>query len=132
MDDRELLDRIAEKVGKIDVLVEAQKRLEENQARMETAIGKMADAVTKLAVIEERQDRVRSEVAAMGEHIIDIRKQHNDSIQRIASRVESLESRIDTLERAEPMNAQVRRWVFGAVVLATTAILYALLRTVGL
>ena len=35
MDDRELLDRIAEKVGKIDVLVEAQKRLEENQAKME-------------------------------------------------------------------------------------------------
>ena len=32
--DRELLDRIAEKVGKIDVLVEAQKRLEENQAKM--------------------------------------------------------------------------------------------------
>lgn len=132
MDDRELLGRIAEKVGKIDVLVEAQKRLEENQARMETAIGKMADAVTKLAVIEERQDRVRSEVVAMGELILDIRKQHNESIQRIATRVESLESRIDTLERAEPMNAQVRRWVFGAVVLATTAILYALLRTVGL
>ncbi len=132
MDDRELLGRIAEKVGKIDVLVEAQKRLEENQARMEAAIGKMADAVTKLAVIEERQDRVRSEVVAMGERILDIRKQHNESIQRIAARVESLESRIDTLERAEPMNAQVRRWVFGAVVLATTAILYALLRTVGL
>ncbi len=132
MDDRELLGRIAEKVGKIDVLVEAQKRLEENQARMEAAIGKMADAVTKLAVIEERQDRVRSEVVAMGERILDIRKQHNESIQRLAARVESLESRIDTLERAEPMNAQVRRWVFGAVVLATTAILYALLRTVGL
>lgn len=132
MDDKEVLARIAEKVGKIDVLVEAQKRLEENQARMETAIGKMADAVTKLAVIEERQDRVRSEVVAMGERILDIRKQHNDSIQRIATRVESLESRIDTLERAEPMNAQVRRWVLGAVVLATTAILYALLRTVGL
>ena len=45
MDDRELLGRIAEKVGKIDVLVEAQKRLEENQAKMELAIGKMADAV---------------------------------------------------------------------------------------
>ena len=35
MDDRELLGRIAEKVGKIDVLVEAQKRLEENQAKIE-------------------------------------------------------------------------------------------------
>ena len=35
MDDRELLGRIAEKVGKIDVLIEAQKRLEENQAKME-------------------------------------------------------------------------------------------------
>lgn len=34
MDDRELLDRIAEKVGKIDVSVEAQKRLEENKAKM--------------------------------------------------------------------------------------------------
>ena len=35
MDDRELLARIAEKVGKIDVSVEAQKRLEENKAKME-------------------------------------------------------------------------------------------------
>ena len=35
MDDCELLGRIAEKVSKIDVLVEAQKRLEENQAKME-------------------------------------------------------------------------------------------------
>ena len=120
MDDRELLGRIAEKVGKIDVLVEAQKRLEENQAKMELAIGKMADAVTKLAVIEERQDRVRSEVVAMGERILDIRKQHNESIQRIAMRVESLESRIGTLERTEPMNAQVRRWVISAI-LATAA-----------
>lgn len=132
MDDRELLNRIAEKVGKIDVLVEAQKRLEENQAKMELAIGKMADAVTRLAVMEERQDRVRSEVAAMGERVLDIRKQHNESIKRIAERVESLESRIDTLERAEPMNAQVRKWVLGAMVIAATAILYALLRTVGL
>ena len=121
MDDRELLGRIAEKVGKIDVLIEAQKRLEENQAKMELAIGKMADAVTKLAVIEERQDRVRNEVVAMGERILDIRKQHNESIQRIATRVESLESRIDTLERTEPMNAQVRQWVISAILAASVA-----------
>ena len=121
MDGRELLGRIAEKVGKIDVLIEAQKRLEENQAKMELAIGKMADAVTKLAVIEERQDRVRSEVVAMGERILDIRKQHNESIQRIATRVESLESRIDTLERTEPMNAQVRQWVISAILAASVA-----------
>ena len=62
MDDRELLGRIAEKVGKIDVLVEAQKRLEENQVKMELAIGKMADAVTRLAVMEERQNAVRGEI----------------------------------------------------------------------
>ena len=61
MDDRELLGRIAEKVGKIDVLVEAQKRLEENQAKMELAIGKMADAVARLAVMEERQNAVRGD-----------------------------------------------------------------------
>lgn len=132
MDDKEILARIAEKVGKIDVLVEAQRRLEENQARMEAAIGKMADAVTRLAVIEERQDRVRSEVVAMGEHVLDIRKQHNESIQRIAARVEKLEAQVDALERAEPMNAQVRKWVLGAMMIAATAILYALLRTVGL
>jgi hypothetical protein len=35
MGDHELLNRIAEKVGKLDVLVEAQKRLEENQAQIE-------------------------------------------------------------------------------------------------
>lgn len=132
MDDREPLSRIAEKVGKIDVLVEAQKRLEENQAKMELAIGKMADAVTKLAVIEERQDRVRSEVVAMGERILDIRKQHDESTQRIAARVESLESRIDTLERTEPMNAQARRWVISAIWAAAVAAVVFVAGRVGL
>lgn len=35
MDDHVLFSRIAEKVGKIDVLVEAQKRLDKNRAKME-------------------------------------------------------------------------------------------------
>ncbi|UOF76813.1 hemolysin xhlA [Caudoviricetes sp.] len=65
--------------------------------RMENAIDRMAEAITKLAVIEERQQSDRK------------------SIDQITASITSIDSRLDALERAAPQQAQVTTWVTSAV-----------------
>lgn len=132
MDDRELLSRIAEKVGKIDVLVEAQKRLEENQAKMEAAIGKMADAVTRLAVMEERQNAVRSEIATLSEKIDRVEQERKENMKKVMDAVERLESRTDNLERAEELNLQIRKWFFAGIATVGSILAYGIAKYFGL
>lgn len=132
MDDRELLGRIAEKVGKIDVLVEAQKRLEENQAKMEAAIGKMADAVTRLAVMEERQNAVRSEITTLSEKIDRVEQERKENMQKVMDAVECLESRTDNLERAEELNMQLRKWFFAGIATVGSILAYGIAKYFGL
>lgn len=131
MDDRELLGRIAEKVGKIDVLVEAQKRLEENQAKMELAIGKMADAVTRLAVMEERQNAVRGEIIVLSEKIDRVEQERKEDMKKVMDVVERLERRTDKLERAEELNLQIRRWVFASIATVGSILAYGIAKYFG-
>ena len=123
---------IAEKVGKIDVLVEAQKRLEENQAKMELAIGKMADAVTRLAVMEERQNAVRGEITTLSEKIDRVEQEHKESMKKVMDVVERLEHRTDELERAEELNLQVRKWFFAAIATVGSILAYGIAKYFGL
>lgn len=132
MDDRELLGRIAEKVGKIDVLVEAQKRLEENQAKMELAIGKMADAVTRLAVMEERQNVVRSEITTLSEKIDQAEQERKEDMKKVMDVVERLEHRTDKLERAEELNMQIRKWFFAGIATVGSILAYGIAKYFGL
>ena len=131
MDDRELLGRIAEKVGKIDVLIEAQKRLEENQAKMELAIGKMADAVTRLAVMEERQNVVRGEIIVLSEKIDRVEQERKEDMKKVMDVVERLERRTDKLERAEELNLQIRRWVFASIATVGSILAYGIAKYFG-
>jgi len=45
--------------------------------------------------------------------------------------VEKVEERIDKLEQAETLNKQARYWVFGLVGAVGMAVLYAVLRNIG-
>ena len=132
MDDRELLGRIAEKVSKIDVLVEAQKRLEENQAKMELAIGKMADAVTRLAVMEERQNAVRGEIIVLSEKIDRVEQERKENMKKVMDVVERLEHRTDKLERAEELNLQIRKWFFAGIATVGSILAYGIAKYFGL
>ena len=132
MDDRELLGRIAEKIGKIDVLVEAQKRLEENQSKMELAIGKMADAVTRLAVMEERQNAVRGEIVTLSEKIDRVEQERKENMKKIMGVVERLEHRTDKLERAEELNLQIRKWFFAGIATVGSILAYGIAKYFGL
>ena len=132
MDDRELLGRIAEKVSKIDVLVEAQKRLEDNQAKMELAIGKMADAVTRLAVMEERQNAVRGEITTLNEKIDRVEQERKENMKKVMDVVERLERRTDKLERAEELNLQIRKWFFAGIATVGSILAYGIAKYFGL
>lgn len=132
MDDRELLGRIAEKVGKIDILVEAQKRLEENQSKMELAIGKMADAVTRLAIMEERQNAVRGEIVTLSEKIDRVEQERKENMKKIMGVVERLEHRTDKLERAEELNLQIRKWFFAGIATVGSILAYGIAKYFGL
>ena len=72
--------------------------------KMEASIDKLADAITKLAVIEERQtaDRAALERAF-------------SSIARVEERIDKVCDRLDALEQTAPMTAKTNQWVFDAV-----------------
>lgn len=129
---RDALDMIAHKVGKIDVLVEATRKLEEQHTRLEMSVAKLADAVTKLAVLEERQVQDRKEMADIRSALVEMVRKHDVSIERVMTAVERLGDRVDALEKAEPMNAQTRRWMIGAVTLLATIFIYAVANLLGL
>ena len=129
---RGALDMIANKVGKIDAVVEATRKLEEQHMRLESSITKMADAVTKLAVIEERQAQDRKEMADLRSALAEIVRKHDASAERVMQAVERLDDRVNALEKTEPMNAQTRRWVIGALGLLATIFVYAIANLLGL
>lgn len=71
--------------------------LVESNKDIKMSLEKLADAVTKLAIIEERQQNDRA------------------ALERLALAVEKIDDRLDTLERAAPQQAQVATWVTSAV-----------------
>ena len=129
---RGALDMIVHKVGKIDVLVETMRKLEDQHTRLEMSVTKLADAVTKLAVIEERQAQDRKEMVDMRSALVEMVRKHDASTERVMQAVERLDDRVDALEKAEPMNAQTRRWMFSALGLLATIFIYALANILGL
>ena len=129
---RGALDMIVHKVSKIDVLIESHRRLEDNQARMEDSITRMAEAVSKLAVIEERQTQDRKEMAEMRGILGDMARKHDASIERVMQVVERVETRVDEIEKNEPLNKQARTWIFGGLAMLATIFIYALANILGL
>ena len=72
-------------------------RIRESQDKMEAALGKLADAVTRLALVEERQSATST------------------AIERLSEAIEKLDDRLRKLEIADPMQARSSEWVMNAV-----------------
>jgi len=79
------------------------KHIKENQDTMRAAIERMSEAVTRLAIVEERQ------AAA------------SQAIERVMSIVEKIDERVRNLELAEPLQAKTSEWVQSAVWAAAAA-----------
>jgi hypothetical protein len=112
--------------GVIDVLAERVEGLCVDMSEMKHGIAKMADALTKLAIVEERQtqtilaqERAFKALERVEErqrqHELQCRDQEKDVRQLIADSNERLSIRVAELEKAEPMQAQTSKWVTAGV-----------------
>lgn len=112
--------------GVIDVLAERVEGLCADMSEMKHGIAKMADALTKLAIVEERQtqtilaqERAFKALERVEErqrqHELQCRDQDKEVRQLIADSNERLSIRVAELEKAEPMQAQTSKWVTAGV-----------------
>ena len=112
--------------GVIDVLAERVDGLCSDMGEMKIGISKMADALTKLAIVEERQtqtilaqERAFKALERVEErqrtHELQLRDQEKGLRQLIADSNERLAARVGELEKAEPMQEQTGKWVMAAV-----------------
>ena len=100
--------------------------LAQDMSEMKHGIAKMADALTKLAIVEERQtqtilaqERAFKALERVEErqrlHEMQCRDRENDLRQLIADSNERLAARVGELEKADPMQAQTSKWVTAGV-----------------
>ena len=100
--------------------------LAQDMSEMKHGIAKMADALTKLAIVEERQtqtilaqERAFKALERVEErqrlHELVCRDQDKEVRQLIADSNERLSIRVAELEKAEPMQAQTSKWVTAGV-----------------
>lgn len=112
--------------GAVNVLAERIDGLCVDMNEMKHGIAKMADALTKLAIVEERQTQniLAQERAFKALERVEERQrtyelvckdQDKEVRQLIADSNERLAARVGELEKAEPMQEQTGKWVMAAV-----------------
>ena len=112
--------------GAVNVLAERIDGLCVDMGELKHGIAKMADALTKLAIIDERQtqtilaqERAFKALERVEErqrqHELQCRDQEEVLRQLIADSNERLSARVGELEKAEPMQAQTSKWVTAGV-----------------
>ena len=112
--------------GAVNVLAERIDGLCVDMNEMKHGIVKMADALTKLAIVEERQTQtiLAQERAFKALERVEERQrtyelvckdQDKEVRQLIADSNERLAARVGELEKAEPMQAQTSKWVTAGV-----------------
>jgi len=95
--------------------------------KMEASMDKLAEAITKLAIIEERQSADR---AALERAFVAIQRSDercSEAFEKTVAKLEKIEMRVDTLEQAAPMTAQTTQWVnqamWAAAAVAATVVM---------
>ena len=110
----------------VQVLATKIEGLAQDMSEMKHGITKMADALTKLAIVEERQtqtilaqERAFKALERVEErqrtHELVCKDQDKEVRQLIADSNERLAARVGELEKAEPMQEQTGKWVMAAV-----------------
>lgn len=100
--------------GLIQVIAARLDNLHEDVSGMRDVLRELASAVTKLAVIEERQT------------------QSAQALERAFKVLEKVESRLDSLEHAQPLQQQTSDWVGKAVWAAVVVVALIVGKKVGL
>lgn len=90
-------------VVRIERITHHIQRIREDQHAMRAAIERMSEAVTRLALVEERQAAAST------------------AIERLVQSLERLDERLRRLEVTEPMQAKASEWVQSALWALATA-----------
>ena len=88
--------------------------LHEDVGEIKTALGKLSDAITKLALVEQNQ------VQTAG------------ALERAFQAIERIERRIEKIEQAMPENAEAAKWVDRAVTASVCAVAAFIAKAIGL
>ena len=101
-------------IVRIERLTHHIQSIREDQHAMRAAIERMSDAVTRLALVEERQTAASS------------------AIDRLVQALEKLDERLRRLEVSDPVQTKAAEWVRSAVWAAAAAALMFIADKVGL
>lgn len=87
--------------------------LHEDVGEIKTALGKLSDAITKLALVEQSQ------------------LQTADALERAFKAIERVEMRLEKLEESSIKNSESSKWVDRAAGAVITALVAAALKAIG-
>ena len=104
----------------IDQLSKIHEDVGELRDDTKTSMKEMANAVTKLVLIEERQTQMNEAYRSF-----------TNQLDKAETRVDTLESRIDLLEKEQPMTKQVVSWIVYAVGAIVAASVTFVLKSLG-
>lgn len=96
-----------------DVLAVRLDLLHEDVGEIKTALGKLSDAITKLALVEQSQ------------------LQTADALERAFKAIERVEMRLEKLEESSIKNSESSKWVDRAAGAVITALVAAALKAIG-
>lgn len=101
-------------------------------SRMEASMEKMADAMSRLAVIEDRQTSDKAALERAFDAIAKSDERCTDAVEKVVAKIALSDKRIEGLERAAPMHDQTQRWVLTAMWMAAAAAAMYIAKKVGL
>ena len=113
-DDLHSIAKESNEVVRIERLTHHIQRIRDDQHAMRAAIERMSEAVTRLALVEERQAAAST------------------AIERLVQSLEKLDERLRRLEVADPMQTKAAEWVQSAVWAAAAAAVMFIAAKVGL
>lgn len=126
------LDAILHKVVKIDALHTKVDGLIDIQKRQDTTLEKLTDAVSRLAVIEDRQNSDRGALERAFTAIKEVNESQEKTADKLIVLVSNVEARVDALETAESHNTRVRNTLYAAAGILLLGILYKVMTFIGL
>ena len=97
-----------------DILAVRFNLLQEDVSEIKTALGKLSDAITKLALVEQ------SQIATA------------DALERAFQAIERVERRLEKIEQSVPENAESAKWVDRGVTALVCAAAAAIAKASGL
>lgn len=127
----------------IEIIMHDIKRSRQEIVSLKESMDKVGEALTKLAVIEERQstDKAALERAFMAIQKTDERAnlmfekmgaQMEKRDELMTKNIDLIDTRLNTLESAAPQSAQVTQWVTSGVWAAAGLAVYIIINKLGL